>query len=79
MNGFVYVISLVGKHVFHENSTMYAINTIEDLYKVRAKLKEIYNLEFESYPFPRCTDCIKFKNITDNRDITLVVELVDVL
>lgn len=79
MNNFVYVISLTGKHVFHDWSIQYVIKHIDNLDKVRTIIKENYNVEFEKITYYSTSDCIIFHNITDNRDIHLRVERVDVI
>ena len=47
MNEFVYVVSLVGKHVFHDYSIQCVIKNIDDVDKVRDIIKEKHNVEFE--------------------------------
>lgn len=79
MNEFVYVVSLAGKHVFHDWSIQCVITHIDDLDKVRAKIKEHHNVEFEELSARFHDGWWKFDNITDNRDIHLIVERVDVL
>ena len=79
MNAFVYVVSLVGKHVFHDWSILCVITRISDLDKVRDKIKEWHNVEFEKLANTFACGYWKFDNITDNRDISLIVERVDVL
>lgn len=79
MNEFVYVVSLTGKHVFHNWDIQYVIKHIDNLDKVRTKIKENYGIEFEelSSHFYNCW--WDFANITDDRDIHLIVERVDVI
>ena len=79
MNAFVYVVSLVGKHVFDDWSILCVITRMGDLDKVRDKIKEHHNVEFEKLANTFACGYWKFDNITDNRDISLVVERVDVL
>lgn len=79
MNEFVYVVSLAGKHVFHEWSIQCVIKDIDDLDKVRAIIKEKHNVEFEKLSAHFTSYYWKFDNITDNRDIYLIVERIDVL
>ena len=79
MKDFVYVVSLAGKHVFHDWSIQYVITHISDLGKVRDKIKERHNVEFEKLANQSSYGYLKFDNISDNRDIYLVVEKVDVL
>lgn len=79
MNEFVYVVSLVGRHVFHDWSVKCVIKYIDDLDKVRALIKENHDIEFEKLSSRFYDGWWQFDNITDNRDIKLVVERVDVL
>lgn len=79
MNEFVYVVSLAGKHVFHDWSIQCVIKHIDDLDKVRAMIKKNHDIEFEELSSRFHDGWWKFENITDNRDIKLIVERVDVL
>lgn len=79
MNDFVYVVSLAGKHVFHDWSVQCVITCMGDLDKVRDKIKKRHNVEFEKLSAQFTSSWWKFNNITDNRDIYLVVERIDVL
>lgn len=47
MNEFVYVVSLAGQSVFHNWGIQYVIKHIDNLDKVRTKIKENYGIEFE--------------------------------
>lgn len=79
MDEFVYVVSLAGKHVFHDWSVKCVIKHIDDLDKVRATIKKNHDIEFEDKSSQFYNGWWCFDNITDNRDIKLVVERVDVL
>ena len=79
MNEFVYVVSLIGKNVLHNWSIQYVITRMDDLDKVRAKIKKCYNVKFEEVSYQFEYGYWKFDNITDNRDIHLIVEQVEVL
>lgn len=79
MNDFVYVVSLTGKHVFNDCSIQYVIKHMDNLDKVRDKIKELYHVEFEKLAGRFSSIWWKFDNITDNRDIHLIVERVDVI
>lgn len=79
MNEFIYVVSLAGKHVFHDWSIQCVIKHIDDLDKIRAKIKEQHHVEFEELSSRFHDGYWKFDNITDNRDIYLIVERVDVV
>lgn len=79
MNEFVYVISLIGQSVFHNWGIQYVIKHIDDLDKVRTKIKENYGIEFEEHSSQFYDSWWNFDNITDDRDIHLIVERVDVI
>lgn len=80
MNEFAYVVSLAGKRVFHDWSIQCIIKHIDDLDKVRTIIKEKHNVEFEKLSTHfTSSNYWKFNNITDNRDIYLIVERVDVM
>lgn len=76
---FVYVVSLVGTNVHNSHSIQYVIRTMRDLDKVRGIIKKYHNIEFEELSSRFFNGYWEFMNITDDRDITLVVERVDVL
>lgn len=79
MNNFVYVVSLVGSHVFHDWSIKAIIKYIDDLDKVRAMIRDNHGVEFED----KCSHFYNgwwcFDNITDDRDIKMIVERVDII
>lgn len=79
MNNFVYVVSLAGQHVHNEWSIQCVIQHIDNLDKVRAMIKERHSIEFEELSAKFYNGYWKFDNITDNRDIYLIVERVDVI
>lgn len=79
MNEFAYVVSLVGTNVHKSHSTQYVIKNIDDLHKVCAMIKKNHDIEFEELSSRFFDGYWEFMNITDDRDITLVVERVDVL
>lgn len=56
------------------------IESHSEIEDVRNLLKERYNLEFSEHgTSSHGTRYVKFSNITDDRDITLVIERVDIL
>ena len=70
----MYVVSLIGKNVFHGNIIICTITRMSNLDKIRVYIKQKYNVEFETLS-AYCTSCwLCFDNITDDRDISLVVE-----
>lgn len=79
MNEFVYVVSLMGQSMFHNWGIQYVIKHIDNLDKVRTKIKENYGIEFEEYSFNFYNGWWRFDNVTDDRDIHLIVERVDVI
>ena len=79
MNNFAYVVSLAGSNVFHDWSVRAIIKRIDDLDKVRAVIKDKSGIEFEDKPSRFYTGWWCFDNITDYRDIKLIVELVDIV
>lgn len=52
---------------------------MSDLDKVRAKIKENHGIEFEELSSHFYNDWWDFANITDDRDIHLIVERVGVI
>ena len=76
---FVWVVTLAGEQVHHGHSVQGVIETIDDLRIIREKIKETYKIEFESEN--SASDDFKYfyqkyENITDDRDIMLVLERV---
>lgn len=73
----VWVVSLAGKHVFHEYSIQGVVENISDIDVIRNRIKVRYNIEFESDKDAvqhNPTTYRSYHNISDNRDITLVAE-----
>lgn len=79
MEEFVYVVSLAGQSVFHNWGIQCVIKHMSDLDKVRAKIKENHGIEFEELSSHFYNDWWDFANITDDRDIHLIVERIDVI
>lgn len=73
----IWVVALAGKHVFHKYSLQGVVESISNIDAIRNRIKERCNIEFESDD-----DAVQYhpesyrsyRNISDNRDITLVVE-----
>lgn len=74
---FVYVVTLTGKDVFSNWSIERVITHINELDKVRDIIRERYGVEFEKLSSRFCDGLWKFDNITDDRDIALIVERID--
>lgn len=77
---FAYVVYLQGSKVQGGISHQCLIESYSELDDARKLIKERYNLEFTEY----CTKFYgsglqEFNNITDDRDITLVIERVQIL
>lgn len=75
----VWVVTLAGEHVHHGHSVQGVIEIIDDLLIIREKVKEAYKIEFESKNSARDEFehfYQKYENITDDRDIKLVLERV---
>lgn len=70
----MYVVSLTGKNVFHDNMIVCTITRISNLSKVRNYIKQKYDIEFEDRASYFTPDWWHFDNVTDDRDISLVVE-----
>lgn len=79
MNDFVYVVSLAGEQIRRNWCTQCVIKNIDNLDKIRIIIKEKYNVEFEKLACRFSSNWWKFDNITDNRDIHLIVKRVDVI
>ena len=70
----MYVVSLVGKHVFQENTIVCTITRMSNLDKIRVYIKQKHGIEFEELSSNFTSSWWCFNNITDNRDISLIVE-----
>lgn len=79
MNESVYVVTLAGKCVFNDYSIQYVIKEMKQLDKVRAKIKERYGIEFSEACRKFTFSYREYDNITDRRDIYLIVESIEVL
>lgn len=79
MEDFIYVVALAGKDVFHDFSIQHTIKSMSDLDKSRSIIKEKTGLEFEERTSHFFNGYWKFYNITDNRDVCLIVERVSIV
>lgn len=70
----MYVVSLVGNHVFKGSIVVCTIKRISNLDKIRIYIKQKYGVEFEELSAQFTPSWWKFDNITDNRDISLIIE-----
>lgn len=76
---FAYVCSIVGNDVYNNGVNIGIIDSVNDLDKVRQIVKDRYGLEFEELASCFRDGWLKFSNVTDNRDVTLLVERVKYL
>ena len=72
----MYLVSLTGKGCFHDRISICVINSLSFLDKVRQLIKKRYGLEFAEQSFKHIGNTRFFDNITNNRDITLEVEVI---
>lgn len=79
MNDFVYVVSITGENIYDGQCIQYVIKSMRGLDKVRRRLKKVYGVEFEELSSCFTSSWWKFTNITNENDINLLVERVDVL
>lgn len=70
----MYVVSLQGKNVFQSNDIVCTITRMSNLDKVRVYIKQKHGIEFEELSAKFTSSLWCFDNITDNRDISLIVE-----
>ena len=70
----MYVVSLVGKNVFQGNTIVCTITRMSNLDKIRVYIKQKHGVEFETTSAISTSNWKCFNNITDDRDISLVVE-----
>ena len=71
----MYVISLTGKDVFQGNNIVCTSVKRSNIDKVLAYIKQEYDIEFEEYSTDFSINCWwRFRNITDDRDISLIIE-----
>lgn len=73
---FAYVCSIIGNDVYHNGVNIGIINHVDDIDKVRRIAKERYDLEFEELASSFRDGWLKFSNITNDRDVALIVERV---
>ena len=76
---FAYVCSIVGNDVYNNSANIGLIDSVNDLDKVRQIVKDRHGLEFEELASLFRDGWLKFSNVTDNRDVALLVERVKYL
>ena len=70
------LVSLTGKNCFHNKIPICVIRSLSFLDKVRELIKKKYGIEFTKQSSKRIYDTTFFDNITDDRDITLEIEII---
>ena len=70
------LVSLTGKGCFHDRIPICVIHSLSFLDKVREFIKKKYGVEFTKQSSKRVYDTTFFDNITDDRDITLEIEVI---
>lgn len=76
---FAYVCSIVGNDVYNNSVNIGIIDSVNDLDKVRQIVKDKHGLEFEELSSCFRDGWLRFSNVTDNRDVALLVERVNYL
>ena len=71
------LVSLTGKDCFHDRIPICVIHSLSFLDKVRELIKKKYGIEFTKQSSKRIYDTTFFDNITDDRDITLEIEIIE--
>ena len=70
----MYLVSLQGKDIVFNRVNVCVITRMYYLDTIRVYIHQKYNVEFETLSAIFTSDCWCFRNITDDRDITLFVE-----
>lgn len=70
----VYVVSIVGNNVHQGYSLQGVISSITMDYLIRSRILSLYGVFFEEKASRHYTGFWEFKNISDNKDITLRIE-----
>lgn len=75
------VCAIFGKHVYNIFKVKYVLNDINDDHIVINKLKEEYGIDFvEAKAYNNNgISFIFYKNDTDERDINLIIEAIDII
>lgn len=75
----MWIVALVGEHVHHGHANQCVISDLNMLDEVRDRIKNTYGLEFSEYSSSSYSlGYRKYDNISDDRDIALVVETINV-
>lgn len=70
----VYVVSIVGNNVHQGYSLQGVISSITMDHIIRSSLLSLYGVSFEEKASRHYTGFLEFKNISDDRDISLRIE-----
>lgn len=70
------LVSLTGKDCFHDRIPICVMSSSSFLGKVRELIKKKYGIEFAKQSSKRVYDTTFLNNITDDRDITLEIEII---
>lgn len=70
------LVSLTGKDCFRDRTPICVIHSLSFLDKVRELIKKKYGIEFTKQSSKHIYNTRFFYNITDDRDITLEVEII---
>lgn len=76
---FAYLCSIVGYDVYNHSVNIGLTDSVRNLDGVRQIIKDRYGLEFEELSSRFGDGWWKYSNITDNRDISLLVERINYL
>ncbi len=71
------LISLTGKHVYHECSNVCIVDSFAKEQVARKIIYDKYHLRFEDTPIINTSYYKVYNNVTDNREINLVFEHVE--
>lgn len=71
------LISLTGKHVYHEGYNVCIVDGFDKEQIARKIIYDKHHLRFEDTPIVNTPYYKVYNNITDNREINLVVEYIE--
>lgn len=69
-----YVVYLKGQNVYQGFSLQGTLHSIRKDDEIRKRIKRNYQIEFEELASRWAPNYWEFKNMTDDRDVTLVIE-----
>ena len=71
------LVSLTGRDCFSDRIHICVIHSLSFLDKVRELIKKKFGIEFTKQSSKRIYDTTFFDNITDDRDISLEIEVIE--